>query len=56
MSSNIQPECQFEKRKEVINKAVKICIECGSLAILIDNYGVFCKECNSKFRIKEDGE
>ena len=49
-----QAQQQFEKRKEVVNKAVKICVECGNLAVLIDNYGIYCNSCNSQFKIEEE--
>ncbi len=54
LSANIQSKQQFEKRKEIVNKAVKICIDCGSLAIKIDNYGIYCKECNSRFKVQNE--
>ena len=54
LSTNIQTEQQFEKKKEIVNRAVKICIDCGSLAIQIDNYGIYCKECNSRFKVKSE--
>ena len=53
-SINIQAEEQFRRKKEVVNKAVKICIECGSLAVLIDNYGIYCNNCNSRFKVREE--
>ncbi len=39
---------------KTINDMVRICIECGSISILIDDDIVFCKNCNSKFKIKEE--
>ena len=45
---------EFEMKKEIVNHAVRICVECGSRSVLIDNYGIYCKECNSKFRIKDE--
>ncbi|NQV39271.1 MAG: hypothetical protein HQ505_01815 [Nitrosopumilus sp.] len=41
----------FEMKKEIVNHAVRICIECGSRSIQIDNSIIYCKNCNSKFRI-----
>ena len=41
---------------KTINDMVRICIECGSISVLIDNHIVFCKNCNSKFRIKEESD
>ena len=38
----------LEIKKETIhNDAVRICIECGSKTILINNK-IYCKDCNSK--------
>ena len=50
----IQTKQDTEIRKDVVNKAVKICIECGNLAVKIDNYGIYCNNCNSSFQIKEE--
>ena len=48
MSINFQ---EFETKKEIMNKAIRICIECGSRSIQIDNSAIYCKNCISKFRI-----
>ena len=45
---------KFETKKEIVNNAIRICIECGSLAVLIDNHHIFCKDYDSKFEIKDD--
>lgn len=45
---------KFETKKEIVNSAIRICIECGSLAVLIDNYHIFCKDCNSKFQMEAE--
>ena len=46
----------FQSKRELktVNNAVRICIECGSTSILIDDDIVLCKNCNSKFKIKEE--
>ena len=46
----------FQSKRELktVNNAVRICIECGSISVIIDNHMIFCKNCNSKFRIKEE--
>ena len=49
MSSQLKREFELK----TINDMIRICIECGSISVLIDNDIVFCKNCNSKFRIKE---
>ena len=51
---NIQAQNQLEKRKEIVNRAIKICIECGNLAVRIDNYGIYCNNCNSRFKIQKE--
>ena len=43
-----------EVKKQTINKAVRICINCGSLSVRIENYGIFCKECDTFFDVKEE--
>lgn len=47
---------QSKMELKTINDMVRICIECGSISILIDNCIVLCKNCNSKFRIKEKSD
>ena len=44
---------EFEMKKEIVNNAIRICIECGNRSVVIDNYGIYCKDCNSKFRIED---
>ena len=44
---------KFETKKWIVNNAIRICVECGSLSVLIDNHNIFCKDCNSQFKIKE---
>ena len=47
---------EFEKKKKIVNDAIRICINCGNISVLIDNYGIYCKDCNSKFLRKSDKE
>ena len=54
LGMNTQTQQDFETRKDVVNKAVKICVECGNLAVKIDNYGIYCNNCNSSFQINEE--
>lgn len=44
----INPE--IKQRENVVNNAVKICITCGSIEVKIDNDGIYCKDCDSKFQ------
>jgi len=43
-----------ESNKKTINQAIRICVNCGNVAILIQNHGVFCKDCGSFFEMEED--
>ena len=45
---------KFETKKDIVNNAIRICVECGSLAVLIDNRNIFCKDCDSKFEIEDE--
>ena len=45
---------QIESNKKTVNKAVRICVNCGNTAVMIQNYGVFCKDCGSFFDVEED--
>lgn len=47
---------EFKKKKKIVNDAIRICINCGNISVLIDNYGIYCKDCNSKFLRKSDKE
>jgi predicted amidophosphoribosyltransferase len=48
---------QLKLNKKTVNKAVRICVNCGNIAVQIENYGVFCKDCGSFFDVeKEDDE
>ena len=42
----------IEEKKKTVNKAIRICVNCGSISVQIENYGIFCKECNAFFDIK----
>ena len=46
-------ETEFEQRKKVVNNAIRICITCGNIGVKIDNYGIYCKDCGSKFQREE---
>ncbi|MDH3276705.1 MAG: hypothetical protein OEL77_01480 [Nitrosopumilus sp.] len=45
---------KFEEKKQTVNRAIRICVNCGSLSVNIENYGIFCKECNMFFDVKEN--
>ncbi len=44
----------LELKKQTVNKAIRICVDCGSVSVCIENYGIFCKECGVFFDVKED--
>jgi len=41
-------------KNQIINKNIKICVECGSCSIHKEKQIVFCKDCERFFEIKED--
>ena len=44
----------FERKKHTVNKAIRICVNCGNLSVRIENHGIFCKECDMFFDVKEN--
>ena len=44
---------ESETKNNVVNNKIRICIVCGSKTVLVDNYGIYCRDCNSQFKIKE---
>ena len=46
-------EKEFDTRNEIVNNAIRICVECGNMDVLIDEQNIFCKHCNSQFKIME---
>ena len=45
---------QLEFNKKTVNKAIRICVNCGNIAVHIENYGVFCKDCGSFFDVERE--
>jgi len=43
----------LESNKKTINNAIRICVNCGNVAIKIQNHGIFCKDCGSFFNLEE---
>lgn len=43
-------------RKEIVNNSVRICVECGSTAVLITSFEMHCKDCSSQFRVKKGND
>jgi len=42
-----------EQNKKTVNMGVRICVNCGSTSVYIENYGLFCKNCSSFFEVEE---
>jgi len=45
-----------ELNEKTVNMGVRICVNCGSIAVHIENYGVFCKDCGSFFEVEEKND
>ena len=43
-----------ESNKKIENNAIRICINCGNIAIKIQNQGIFCKDCGSFFDVEKN--
>ena len=54
METQVITSNNLKLKKQTVNKAVRICVDCGSISVHIENYGVFCKECGMFFDVKED--
>jgi len=48
-----QSQNLLELNEKTVNVGVRICVNCGSISIHIENYGLFCKVCGSFFDIEE---
>ena len=40
---------RFESNKKTVHDAIRICVNCGDIAVKIQNHGIFCKDCGSFF-------
>ncbi len=47
---------QLEMNKKTVNKAIRICVNCGNTAVHIENYGVFCKDCGTFFDVEKKND
>ena len=48
------PPNQSEFHKKTVNRAVRICVNCGNIAVSIENHGVFCKDCGSFCEVEKE--
>jgi len=45
---------KLESNKKTVNDAIRICVNCGNIAIKIQNHGIFCKDCGSFFDMEKN--
>ena len=43
-----------ELKKVIVNHLIRICVKCGSHTVKINNLGLYCKDCNSNFKMEAD--
>lgn len=53
METQLIQSDSLETRKKTVNKAIRICVNCGNISVHIENYGIFCKECGTFFEARE---
>ncbi len=46
-------ENKSEHPQNIVNNAVKICIECGSVTVAIVLNKIICNECDSQFEMED---
>ncbi|MCV0367357.1 MAG: hypothetical protein K5798_08885 [Nitrosopumilus sp.] len=46
-------DLQFGSNKKTVNEAIKICVNCGNIAVNIQNHRIFCKNCGSFFKVEK---
>lgn len=54
MKTQVIQSNNLEAKKQTITKSIRICVNCGSISVRIENYGIFCKECGVFFDVKGD--
>ncbi len=42
-----------ESNKKTVNNAIRICVDCGNIAVKIQNHGIFCKDCGMFFDVEK---
>ena len=47
-------QTSLEEKKQIVNPDIRICVNCGSISVQIENFGIYCKECKMFFDVKED--
>jgi rRNA maturation endonuclease Nob1 len=56
MSEQLLSHDQIKSNRETVNQAVRICINCGNIAVKIENHGIFCKDCGSFLDLEKEDE
>ncbi len=49
-------DSQLESNKKTVNDAIRICVNCGNIAVKIQNRGIFCKDCGTFFDVEVKDE
>lgn len=52
MEAQVVQKNKIEDKKQTIDKSIRICVNCGSISVKIQNYGVFCKNCGIFFDVE----
>jgi hypothetical protein len=47
---------QFKSKRVIVNQAIRICVNCGNIAVKIENHEIFCKDCESFFDLEKEDE
>jgi len=46
----------LELNEKTVNTGVRICVNCGSISIHVENYWLFCNDCGSFFNVEEKND
>ena len=46
----------LELNEKTVNMGVRICVNCGSISIHVENYWLFCNDCGSFFNVEEKND
>ena len=47
---------KLKSNKKIVNQSIRICINCGNVAVKIQNHSIFCKDCGSFFDMERENE
>ena len=54
MKTQMAQSSEFTEKKQAVNNAIRICVNCGSISVQIENKGIFCKDCGTFFQVREE--